>query len=311
LLNLFKKKAAQVLKPSKDTWFGKVVRLFERNSLDEGLWEELEELLIAADVGMDTTTKLIQRVRESVKRTGTSNVQQVRNILKEEMIRLLKVNGAEPAGAETEKWANQNSPRVILVMGVNGSGKTTSIAKLAYSLKGEGKEVFLAAADTFRAAAIDQLQWWGKQVKVEVISHQPGADPGAVVFDALQAARNRGAKAVIIDTAGRLHTKFNLMEELKKIKRVVQRVDASAPHETLLVLDATTGQNGLIQAINFTEAMGVSGIILTKLDSTARGGIVLAISDQLKIPIKYIGTGEQLDDLALFDPQAFVDTLMS
>ena len=246
-----------------------------------------------------------------MKKAGTSDVQQVRNILKEEMISLLKIDGIEPAGTEAEKGAIPTSPWVILVMGVNGSGKTTSIAKLAYSFKEEGKEVLLAAADTFRAAAIDQLQWWGKQVKAEVISHQPGADPGAVVFDALQAAKNRGAKVVIIDTAGRLHTKFNLMEELKKIKRVAQRVDASAPHETLLVLDATTGQNGLTQARSFTEAMGVSGIILTKLDSTARGGIVLAISDQLKIPIKYIGTGEKQDDLALFDPQAFVDALMS
>lgn len=311
MFNLFKKKAAQVLKPSKETWFCKVVNLFERPSLDEELWEELEELLIAADVGMDTTSKLIQRVKEGVKRAGTGDVQQARDILKDEMIRLLEVNGTELAGTEAEKGAISNSLQVILVMGVNGSGKTTSIAKLAYSLKKDGKEVILAAADTFRAAAIDQLQWWGKQVKAKVISHQPGADPGAVVFDALQAAENRGAGVVIIDTAGRLHTKFNLMEELKKIKRIAQRVDATAPHETLLVLDATTGQNGLTQAINFTEAMGVSGIILTKLDSTARGGIVLAISDQLKIPIKYIGTGEKQDDLALFDPQIFVDALLS
>ena len=306
LFNLFKKKAAQVLKPSKDTWFRKVVGLFERNSLDEGLWEELEELLIAADVGMDTTSKLIQRVRERVKKAGISDVNEARNILKEEMIRLLNANVAEKG-----KTAVTNAPYVILVMGVNGSGKTTSIAKLAYSLKNDGKEVVLAAADTFRAAAIDQLQWWGNQLKVKVIAHQPGADPGAVVFDALQAAGNRNADVVVIDTAGRLHTKFNLMEELKKIKRVTQRIDATAPHETLLVLDATTGQNGLTQAHNFTEAMGVSGIILTKLDSTARGGIVLAISDQLKIPIKYIGTGEKHDDLALFDPQTFIDALMS
>lgn len=311
MFNLFKKKAAQVLKPTKDSWFGKVASLFERPSLDEGLWEELEELLIAADVGMDTTDKLIQRVRERVKGAGISDVQQVRNILKEEMASLLNVNGKVPTGMENEKKATPTSPWVILVMGVNGSGKTTSIAKLAYSFRQEGKDVILAAADTFRAAAIEQLQWWGKQVKADVISHQPGADPGAVVFDALQAASNRGTNIVIVDTAGRLHTKFNLMEELKKIKRVAQRVDTSAPHETLLVLDATTGQNGLTQASNFTEAMGVNGIILTKLDSTARGGIVLAIGDQLKIPIKYIGTGEKMDDLALFDPQAFVDALMS
>lgn len=311
MFDLFKKKAAEVLKPSKDTWFGKVVGLFDRSTLDEALWEELEELLIAADVGVNTTTKLIDQVRERVKKAGTSDLQQIRDILKEEMINLLTINGKDMGGIQVREVATGGSPWVILVMGVNGSGKTTSIAKLANSYKGDGKEVLLAAADTFRAAAIDQLQWWGKQTKAEVIAHQPGADPGAVVFDALQAARNRGVKVVIIDTAGRLHTKFNLMEELKKVKRVAQRIDPSAPHETLLVLDATTGQNGLTQAINFTEAMGVSGIILTKLDSTARGGIVLAISDQLNIPIKYIGTGEKQDDLALFDPRAFVEALMS
>jgi fused signal recognition particle receptor len=311
LFNPFKRKTDKALKRSKDTWFSKVTRLFERATLEEELWEELEELLIAADVGVDTTTKLIQQVRKRVEREKIGDVQQVRNILKEEMINLLRVEMVELSAPEAEKGASSNSLKVILVIGVNGSGKTTSIAKLAYNLHSEGLKVVLAAADTFRAAAIDQLRWWGERVEAEVISHQPGADPGAVVFDALQAAKNRNARVVIVDTAGRLHTKFNLMEELKKIRRVAQRVDDAAPHETLLVIDATTGQNGLTQARHFTETVGISGIILSKLDSTAKGGIVLAICDQLNIPIKFIGTGENMDELAPFDPQTFVEALMS
>jgi len=303
LLNLFKGKTEQALKSSKEAWFGKIARLFERPTIDKGLWEELEELLIAADAGVDTAAKLIQRVKGRVEKEKLNDVQQVRAALKEEMTMMLKVDRMESA--------TPIYPQVILVVGVNGSGKTTSIAKLAYGFRKGGGKVILAAADTFRAAAIDQLEWWGNRIGAEVISHQTGADPGAVVFDALQAAKNRGAQAVIIDTAGRLHTKFNLMEELKKIKRVAQRVDASAPHETLLVLDATTGQNGLAQAKYFTEAVGVTGIILAKLDSTAKGGIVLAICDQLKIPVQLIGTGETLDDLARFDPQDFVGALIS
>ncbi|MFC1924008.1 signal recognition particle-docking protein FtsY [Chloroflexota bacterium] len=308
---MFKKKTGDALKRSKETWFGKVTNLFQRSSLDESLWNDLEELLVAADVGMDTTEKLIQQVKDRVKRENIDDMQRVYNALKEEMACILSVDGIESTAAEEGKGDASTSLRIILIIGVNGSGKTTSIAKLAYNLKRDGGKVILAAADTFRAAAIDQLQYWGEQVGAEVISHQPGADPGAVAFDALQAAGNRGATAVIIDTAGRLHTKFNLMEELKKIRRVAQRVDASAPHETLLVLDANTGQNGLSQARHFTDAVGVSGIILTKLDSSARGGIVLAICDQLKVPIKFIGTGEKLDDLAPFEPRAFVDALMS
>jgi fused signal recognition particle receptor len=303
LLHLFRGKTEPALKRSKEAWFGKIARLFERPTIEKGLWEELEELLIAADVGVDTTARLIQRVKGRVEKGKLNDIQQVRAALKEEMIMMLKVDGME---SDTPIY-----PHVILVVGVNGSGKTTSIAKLAYGFRRGGGKVILAAADTFRAAAIDQLKWWGDRIGAEVISHQAGADPGAVVFDALQAAKNRGAQAVIIDTAGRLHTKFNLMEELKKIKRVAQRVDASAPHETLLVLDATTGQNGLAQARYFTEAVGVTGIILAKLDSTAKGGIVLAICDQLKIPVQLIGTGETLDDLARFDPQIFVEGLMS
>lgn len=303
LFDVFKKKTEQALKRTKEAWFGKISSLFDRQTIDKGLWEELEELLIAADTGMETTDRLIGRVKERVSKQKISEGQQVRAVLMEEMASMLQVggNGSAPAAP----------PRIILVVGVNGSGKTTSIAKLGYSYQRDGSKVLLAAGDTFRAAAIDQLKWWGDKIGAEVIAHQPGADPGAVVFDAVQAARTRGAHVVIVDTAGRLQTKFNLMEELKKIRRVVQRVDPSAPHETLLVLDANTGQNGVSQARSFTEAVGITGIILTKLDSTAKGGIVLAICDQLKIPVRFIGTGETVEDLAPFDPQSFVEAVMS
>jgi fused signal recognition particle receptor len=210
-----------------------------------------------------------------------------------------------------EESENTPSPRVMLVVGVNGSGKTTSIAKLAYKMKEEGQSVLLAAADTFRAAAIEQLRKQGERAGAEVIAHQPGADPGAVVYDAIQAAKSRHIDNVIIDTAGRLHTKFNLMEELKKVRRVAAKTDTTAPHEVILVLDATTGQNGLSQAKYFTAAVGVTGILLAKLDGTAKGGIVLAICDQLSIPIQLVGTGEGLEDMVSFDAKAFVAALCS
>lgn len=303
LFDIFKKKTEQALKRTKEAWFGKITSLFDRQTIDKGLWGELEELLIAADTGVDTTDKLISRVKERVNKQKIGDAHQVRAVLMEEMTSLLQVDGNKPAPPA--------SPRIILVVGVNGSGKTTSIAKLGYIYKREGSKVVLAAADTFRAAAIEQLKWWGDQIGAEVIAHQSGADPGAVVFDAIQAAKTRGAQVVIVDTAGRLQTKFNLMEELKKIKRVVQRVDPTGPHETLLVLDANTGQNGVSQAKYFTEAVGITGIILTKLDSTAKGGIVLAICDQLRIPVRFIGTGESVEDLAPFDPRSFVEAVMS
>ena len=303
LFDIFKKKTEQALKRTKEAWFAKITSLFDRQIIEKELWDELEELLIAADTGVDTTEKLISRVKERVNKQKISDAHQVRTVLMEEMTLMLQVDGSKPVLPA--------SPRVVLVVGVNGSGKTTSIAKLGYIYKRDGSKVMLAAADTFRAAAIDQLKWWGDRIGAEVIAHQPGADPGAVVFDAIQAAKTRGAQTVIVDTAGRLQTKFNLMEELKKIKRVVQRVDPTAPHETLLVLDANTGQNGVSQAKYFTEAVGITGIILTKLDSTAKGGIVLAICDQLKIPVRFIGTGETVEDLAPFDPKSFVEAVMS
>jgi fused signal recognition particle receptor len=275
--------------------------LFDRASIGKEVWEELEELLISADVGVGTTAKLIDAVRQRAA-AGKLDGSQVRSVLKDGMIKILTVPPRVPASAIA-------TPEVILVVGVNGSGKTTSIAKLAYKLKKDGKSVLLAAADTFRAAAIDQLKKQGEKVGVDVIAHQPGADPGAVVYDALQAAKSRRADVLIIDTAGRLHTKFNLMEELKKIRRVAAKLDTTAPHEVILVLDATTGQNGLTQARYFTEAVGVTGIFLAKLDGTAKGGIVLAICDELKVPIQLIGVGEGLDDMVTFDAASFVEAL--
>jgi len=280
------------------------MRLFDRPAIDEAVWTELEELLISADVGIDTTEKLIEKVKQRVKEEKISQGWLVPAALKAEMVNILKI-------APQQVPNDLSLPKVILVVGVNGSGKTTSIAKLASSSKNEGKRVILVAADTFRAAAIDQLKYLGEGVGVDVVAHQPGADPGAVVFDALQAARSRQVEEVIIDTAGRLHTKFNLMEELKKIKRVAAKADATAPHEVILVLDATTGQNGLIQARYFTEAVGVTGIFLAKLDGTAKGGIVLAICDKLKIPVQFIGVGDRVEDMAPFDAETFVEALCS
>ena len=306
------KKTELGVKRSKETWFGKISSIFNRDSFGDEVWEELEELLISADVGVKTASRLLGKVKQRVKTDRLLEVSQIREALKEEMISLLSVASSRPltsCHSDPERSEGEESPQVILIVGVNGSGKTTSIAKLAYDLTSQGKRVILAAADTFRAAAIEQLKYWGGKVGAEVIAHQSGGDPGAVAYDAVQAGYSRHAQVVIIDTAGRLHTKFNLMEELKKIKRVVAKHDASAPHQVLLVMDATTGQNGLAQAKHFTEAVDVTDIFLAKLDGTARGGIVFAICDQLNIPISYIGTGEKLQDMAPFDAEVFVDAI--
>jgi fused signal recognition particle receptor len=305
MLSFFRRserKTEQSVKRTREAWWGKVVHLFDRESIDDELWDELEELLISADVGVETTTRLVERLKQRVDRERISESRQVRTALKEEIASLLTLTKEGPAPAVN------GTLQVILVVGVNGVGKTTNIAKLAHSLKEDGKRVVLAASDTFRAAAIDQLKIWGDRLKVPVIAHQPGGDPAAVAFDALETAR-RNADYVIIDTAGRIHTKSNLMEELKKIRRVIDK--AGIEPQVLLVLDATTGQNGLSQARYFTEAVKVDGILLAKLDSTAKGGIVLAISAELNIPILYIGTGQELDDLAPFYPEDFAEALFA
>ena len=295
------------MKRSREAWFGKIANIFDRSSLGDEVWGDLEELLVSADVGVETTNKLLNKVKQRVKADKLTDVSRAKDVLKDEMVSLLAVRRR----ANSSAGQNPGSPLVVLVVGVNGSGKTTSIAKLAYGLTSQGKRAILAAADTFRAAAIEQLKHWGDKVGAEVIAHQPGGDPGAVAYDAVQAGYSRHAQAVIIDTAGRLHTKSNLMEELKKIKRVVAKHDATAPHQVLLVMDATTGQNGLAQAKHFTEAVDVTDIFLAKLDGTARGGIVFAVCDQLNIPISYIGTGEKLEDMAAFDAEVFVNAIFS
>jgi len=283
--------------------FGRVNAALEADEpISDDLWDELEETLITSDVGVQTTDKLLALLRERVAAEGLTHGSQLRAALKEELEILL--GDAEPL------ITSETSPiSVYLVVGVNGVGKTTSIAKLANQLKRQKHRVMLAAGDTFRAAATEQIRTWGERIGVPVISHQHGADPGAVVFDAMQAAQARGADVLIVDTAGRLHTKFNLMAELKKIMGVLQKYDPEAPHEVLLVMDATTGQNGFAQAKQFVQDSGVSGVILTKLDGTSKGGIVFAVASELGLPVKFIGTGEKVNDLAPFDPDQFVDAL--
>lgn len=283
--------------------FGRVSEAFEADEeISDDLWDELEETLITGDVGVQTTDKLMAALRQRAEAEGLTHASQLRAALKDELELML----GEP---EPLVFSDTSPISVYLVVGVNGVGKTTSIAKLANVLKKQKRRVMLAAGDTFRAAAIEQLRAWGERAGVPVISHQHGADPGAVVYDAMQAAQARGTDVLIVDTAGRLHTKFNLMSELKKIVGVLQRYDPEAPHEVLLVMDATTGQNGFLQAKKFVEDAGVSGVILTKLDGTARGGIVFAIAAELGLPIKYVGTGEQIGDLEPFEPREFVDAI--
>jgi fused signal recognition particle receptor len=301
-LGLGRKKLEESLTKTRRGIFGQVMQLLGANDITEGTWEDLEALLIQADVGVETTIGLVERLRQRANQEHIIEARRLREALREELLHLL------PGDVPREDLA----PRlltVILVVGVNGSGKTTTIAKLARYYRGRGKRVLLAAADTFRAAAIDQLKLWGGRVGVDVIAHAPGADPGAVVYDALQAAQSRGADILIVDTAGRLHTKYNLMQELKKIRSIMRKNVHRAPHETWLVLDATTGQNALLQARKFREEVEVTGLIVAKLDSTAKGGAVFSIGKQLGLPIRFVCTGEGLDDLAAFDPEAFVDGL--
>ena len=284
--------------------FGQIGSLFRENEISDELWEELEEALIVADVGMETTMELVECTRAGVERVGVRRSGDAYLILKQEMVKLLEAD--EPLLIEEPRILT-----VVLVVGVNGSGKTTTIAKLARRYKERGRRVVLAAGDTFRAAAIDQLKIWGERAEVEVIAQAPGSDPAAVLFDAMRASQeSRKADLLITDTAGRLQNKFNLMQELEKMRRVAAKQVHRAPHEIFLVLDASTGQNAILQAKGFQEAAGVTGIVLTKLDSTARGGAVLNIKKQLGIPVRFVGTGEKLEDLAEFDPVTFVEGLL-
>ncbi len=301
-------KTEQALARTRKSWFGRITGILDRGKIDDELWDELEEVLLGADVGLKTAEKVLDRVKERVSKQRITDSHDVRAVLKEELIEIL--NSVPFRGALWgEDVETPPRPGVILVVGVNGTGKTTSIAKLAHLYRQEGEQVVVAAGDTFRAAAIDQLKEWAERVGAQVVAHREGSDPSAVAFDAIGAAQSRNAAVAIIDTAGRLHTKFNLMEELRKVRRVIERKDPSAPHEVLLVLDATTGQNALIQAKAFSEAVDVTAIALTKLDGTSKGGIVFAISDELGLPVRFVGTGESEDDLRPFEAEAFVEAL--
>jgi fused signal recognition particle receptor len=273
--------------------------------IDRGTLDDLEGILLGADLGNATTQEVLAKLRDKADRKQIKNVDELKRLLKEELLTI--INSANTPPVEKE----EGTPEVILVVGVNGTGKTTTIGKLAQVLRADGKTVLLCAADTFRAAAIEQLEVWGDRTGTEVISTKPGGDPAAVLFDALQAASARHTDYVIVDTAGRLHTKTNLMAELEKMRRTAQRIIPGAPHETLLVLDATTGQNGLQQARLFTESAAVTGIVLTKLDGTAKGGVVVAICRELGLPVRYVGVGEKAGDLLRFNPKDFVDSLFA
>ncbi len=293
------KSIREALTRTRQTAFGRMATLLGQTDITEELWDELEAMLIQADIGVDTTLTVLERARAQVKAHGLTHADQLREVLKTELRAMLVT-------PEPIDWLEADSLRVILIVGTNGSGKTTSIAKLAAFVKGQSRSVLLAAADTFRAAAGDQLEIWADRVGVPVIGGQPGADPGSIVFDAIQAATSRKTNILLVDTAGRLHTKYNLMQELKKVRNVAVKAYVGAPHETWLVLDGTTGQNALAQARQFKEAVEVTGIIITKLDGTAKGGMVFAVSHELNLPVRFVGTGEKMTDLTPFDPDAFV-----
>jgi fused signal recognition particle receptor len=301
----FFSKFKEGLAKTRDALMGKVESLISfGRKIDEEFYEELEEALIMADVGVNTVMEIMDELRSEVKRRKLTDAAELKPVLKEKLAELM---GEESAGL---KMAREGLT-VILFVGVNGVGKTTTIGKLAHKFKNEGKKVILAAGDTFRAGAIEQLEVWGERAGVEVIKQQAGSDPAAVIFDGIQAARARKADILLCDTAGRLQNKVNLMDELNKVYRVIKREVPDGPHEVLLVLDATTGQNALQQAKLFGEAAGVTGLVLTKLDGTAKGGIVIAIRRELTLPVKYVGLGEKIDDLQPFDPQDFVGALFA
>ncbi len=297
------------LEKTKQSFFSKITRaILGKSKVDDEVLDNLEEVLISSDVGVATTLKIIDRIQKRVDRDKVLNTEELNTVLKEEITGLLVDSNIS---LEQNKELNPNEPYVIMVVGVNGVGKTTTIGKLAHQFKTSGKKVTLGAADTFRAAAVDQLIIWSQRVGVDIVQQGMNADPASVAFDTLQSAKANGSDVVIIDTAGRLHNKVNLMNELSKIKRVMTKVFPNAPHEILLVLDGSTGQNAYEQAKQFAQATEINALAITKLDGTAKGGVVIGISDQMQIPVKYIGVGEKMEDLQMFDKQAFVEALFS
>jgi fused signal recognition particle receptor len=297
------------LMKTRDDVMRKVSRVIRaKRKIDDALLDEIEEILILGDVGVTTTARIIDRVRERVKKERYEDASELLRLMKEEVAELFEKHDVRMDGNAIELPASAR-PFVIMVVGINGVGKTTTIGKLAYNYRSSGKKVVIGAADTFRAAANEQLEVWAKRADVDIIQQQHGSDPAAVAFDTLQAALARQADVVIIDTAGRLHTKVNLMEELKKIKRVMGKLMPDAPHEVLLVLDAATGQNAIQQAQQFSAAVEVTGLVITKLDGTAKGGVVIGVSGEMRVPVKYIGVGEKIDDLQVFDSESFIDAL--
>ncbi len=297
------------LEKSKTNIFDKLSRaIIGKSKVDEEVLDELEEILISSDVGVETTVKIIRRIEARVERDKYTSVEELDKILREETAALLAENNSQDV-KDSYETEHLPKPYVLMVVGVNGVGKTTTIGKLAHQFHKRGKKVVLGAADTFRAAAVDQLKLWGKRVGVEVVDHGMNTDPSSVAFDAVKKGMEMNADIIIIDTAGRLHTKVNLMNELGKIKRVVQKFLPEAPHEVMLVLDGSTGQNAVIQAREFTKVTEIDSLTITKLDGTAKGGVVIGISDEFKIPVKYIGVGEQMDDLQVFNKMEFVDSL--
>jgi fused signal recognition particle receptor len=314
LFGLFNKQKKETLdrglEKTKESVFGKLTRAIAgKSKVDDDVLDNLEEVLITSDVGVDTTLKIIQRIEDRVARDKYVNTSELNGILRDEIASLLDENNS--TDNDNFDLPSDHKPYVILVVGVNGVGKTTTIGKLAYQFKKAGKKVYLGAADTFRAAAVEQLSIWGDRVGVPVIKQQMGSDPASVAFDALSSAKANDADVVIIDTAGRLHNKVGLMNELTKIKNVMKKVEPNAPDDVMLVLDGSTGQNAFEQAKQFTKATEVTSLAITKLDGTAKGGVVIGISDNFKIPVKYIGLGEGMEDLQLFNKQQFVDSLFS
>ncbi len=297
------------LEKTKTSIFDKISRVIVgKSKVDEEVLDELEEILISSDVGVETTVKIIRRIEARVEQDKYTSVEELDRILREEVAALLAENNSQDV-KDSYETEHLPKPYVLMVVGVNGVGKTTTIGKLAHQFSKRGKKVVLGAADTFRAAAVDQLKLWGERVGVTVIDHGMNTDPSSVAFDAVKKGMELGADIIIIDTAGRLHTKINLMNELGKIKRVVQKFLPEAPHEVMLVLDGSTGQNAVIQAREFTKVTEISSLAITKLDGTAKGGVVIGISDEFKIPVKYIGVGEKMDDLQVFNKMEFVDSL--